>query len=62
LDEAQALASPGRCALAAGRAADAEAGLQQAREIFHRIGAAEASGVSAELDVLAGTGPVMPAR
>ena len=51
-EEAHALAGLGRCALAAGRTADAEAGLRQAREIFQRIGAAEASGVSAELDAL----------
>ena len=54
LDEAHALAGLGRCALADGRAAEAEAGLRQALEIFQRIGAAEAGDVSAELDVLSG--------
>ena len=56
-DEAHALAGLGRCALAAGRAADAEAGLRQAQEIFQRTGATEAAGVSAELDTLANAGP-----
>lgn len=56
-DEAQALAGLGRCALAAGRAADAVARLRQAREIFERIGAAEATAVAAELDGLTGPGP-----
>jgi class 3 adenylate cyclase/tetratricopeptide (TPR) repeat protein len=56
-DEAHALAGLGRCALAAGRDADAEAGLRQAREIFHRMGAAETSDVSAELNALTKTGP-----
>jgi len=56
-DEAQALAGLGRCALAAGRTVDAAAGLRQAREIFDRIGAAEATAIAAELDSLAGTGP-----
>ena len=51
-DEAHALAGLGRCALAAGRTADEAAGLRQAREIFQRIGTAEASGVSTELDTL----------
>jgi tetratricopeptide (TPR) repeat protein len=55
-DEAHALAGLGRCALAADRTADAVAGLRQAREIFHRTGAAEATGVAAELDALTGTG------
>ena len=57
-DEAQALAGLGRCALAAGRATDAVAGLRQAREIFERIGAAEATAVVAELDGLTGPGPL----
>ncbi len=56
-DEAQALAGLGRCALAAGRATDAAAGLRQAREMFERIGAAEATAVAAELDGLTGPGP-----
>ncbi len=46
------LAGLGRCALAAGRTADAQAGLRQALEIFQRIGAAEANGVAAELGAL----------
>ena len=56
-DEAHALAGLGRCALAAGRAADAEAGLRQAHEIFQRTGATEASDVSTELDALTNAGP-----
>jgi tetratricopeptide (TPR) repeat protein len=56
-DEAQALAGLGRCALAAGRTADAQAGLRQAEEIFRRIGAAEASGITAELDSFTTEGP-----
>jgi len=55
-DEAHALAGLGRCALAADRVADAEASLRQAWEIFQRIGAAEATGVAAELDALAEAG------
>ncbi len=51
-DEAQALAGLARCALAAGLTAEAEAGLRQARAIFQRIGAAEAAGLSAELDAV----------
>ena len=51
--EAHALAGLGRCAQAAGRTADAEDGLRKALAIFQRIGAAEATGVSAELDALA---------
>jgi tetratricopeptide (TPR) repeat protein len=56
-DEAHALAGLARCALAAGRTADAEAGLRQAQETFQRIGAAEASDVSAELDALITNSP-----
>ncbi len=56
-DEAHALVGLGRCALAAGRIADAAADLRQAREIFRRIGAAEATGVAAELDALTRTAP-----
>ena len=37
-DEAHALAGLGRCALAAGHAAEAEDRLRQALEIFQRIG------------------------
>jgi hypothetical protein len=55
-DEAHAQAGLGRCALAAGSIADARVGLRQAREIFQRIGAAEAAGVTAELDALARSG------
>jgi hypothetical protein len=40
-----------------GRDAGAEAGLRQAREIFHRMGAAETSDVTAELNALTKTGP-----
>jgi hypothetical protein len=52
--EAHALAGLGRCALGAGRPAEAEGTLRQALEIFQRIGAAEAAGVAAELDALPG--------
>ena len=48
-DEAHALAGLGRCALAAGRTAEAAGQLRQALEIFRRIGAAEAAEVTAEL-------------
>ena len=50
--EAHALAGQARDALAAGRTEDAEAGLRQARDIFQRIGAADAVRVAAELDAL----------
>ena len=53
-DEAHALAGLGRCDLASGHAADAETKLRQAHELFQRMGAAEAPGVAAELDALAG--------
>jgi tetratricopeptide (TPR) repeat protein len=56
LNEAHALAGLGRCALAAGRTAEAETGLRQALEIFRRIGTAEAADVRAELDALPGKG------
>jgi len=56
-DEASALAGLGRCALAAGRTAEGEAGLRQALVIFKRIGCAEAIDVSAELDAPSGHGP-----
>jgi hypothetical protein len=52
LEEGRALAGLGRCALAAGRTADAYASLKQAHEIFLRIGAAEAADLSAELRAL----------
>jgi tetratricopeptide (TPR) repeat protein/transcriptional regulator with XRE-family HTH domain len=62
-NEAHALAGLARCALAAGRAGDAAAGLQQALDIFERIGSTEAAEVSAELGAItaqagqAGLGP-----
>ena len=56
-DEAHALAGLGRCALAAGRTAEAAGQLRQALEIFRRIGAAEAAEVAAELPSL---GPSFP--
>jgi tetratricopeptide (TPR) repeat protein/transcriptional regulator with XRE-family HTH domain len=56
-DEAHALAGLGRCALAAGHATQAEILLRQALEIFHRIGAAEAPDLVAELDALTGPPP-----
>jgi tetratricopeptide (TPR) repeat protein len=52
-DEASALAGLGRCALAGGDAAQAVALLRQARDIFQRMGAAEASQVRAEVEALA---------
>jgi Tetratricopeptide repeat len=56
-NEAHALAGLGRCALAAGHAAQARAVPRQALEIFQRIGAAEAGDVSRELTALTGAGP-----
>jgi tetratricopeptide (TPR) repeat protein/transcriptional regulator with XRE-family HTH domain len=53
-NEAAALAGLGRCALALGRTAEARAHLRQALKIFQRIGAAEATHISAELDALTG--------
>ena len=58
--EARALAGLGRCALAAGHATQAETLLRQALEIFQRIGAAEAAGVSAELDAATKAQPAAP--
>jgi tetratricopeptide (TPR) repeat protein len=55
-DEAHALAGLARCALAAGRAGEAVAGLKQALEIFRRLGSAEAAEVSGELDALRSAG------
>jgi len=52
-NEAHALAGLGRCALAGGGPGDAEATLGQALEIFQRIGAADAAGVSGELAEIA---------
>jgi tetratricopeptide (TPR) repeat protein/transcriptional regulator with XRE-family HTH domain len=59
-DEAHALAGLGRCALAADDATQAGVLLQQALEIFQRIGAAEAAGVSAELETLSHSRPTPP--
>jgi DNA-binding SARP family transcriptional activator len=56
-DEACALAGLGRCALTLGRTGDAAENLRQARDIFQRIGAAEATDAAAELDSLAGPEP-----
>ena len=53
-DEAQALVGLGRCSLAAGRTGDGTAALRRGREIFERIGAAEAAAIAAELDGLTG--------
>ena len=53
-DEAHALAGLGRCALAAGQTAEAMASLQEARDIFQRMGAADTA-VAAEIDVLTET-------
>ena len=50
--EAHALAGLGRASLAAGHTADAETCLGQAQEIFQRIGAIEATSVTAELQEL----------
>jgi tetratricopeptide (TPR) repeat protein len=55
--EAEALAGLGRGALAVGHTTQAEVLLRQALEIFQRIGAAEARGLIAELDALAGPSP-----
>jgi tetratricopeptide (TPR) repeat protein/transcriptional regulator with XRE-family HTH domain len=61
-DEACTLAGLARCALAAGRTADAADGLRQAQQIFDRIGAAEAAGVAAELDALTAAAPARERR
>ena len=50
------MAGLGRCALAAGRAAEAEDRLRRAVQIFRRIGAAGAAGISYELGALIKTG------
>ena len=60
-DQAHALAGLGRCSLAAGHVVEAEDSLCQAQEIYRRIGAVEATGVSAELDELRGTSQPAPA-
>jgi tetratricopeptide (TPR) repeat protein/transcriptional regulator with XRE-family HTH domain len=49
-DEAHAQAGLARCALARGRRADAIAGLQEAYDLFHGIGATEAADIAAELN------------
>lgn len=54
-DEASALAGLGRCAIATGNAARAKILLQEAHEIFQRIGAAQTSDVLGELDALTRT-------
>jgi tetratricopeptide (TPR) repeat protein len=51
--EAHALAGLGRCAVATGQPAQAEALLRHAHEIFQRTGAADATAVLAELNALA---------
>ena len=58
--EAHALAGLGRCALAAGHTDEAADMLRQALEIFQRIDAAEAAGVSAELDAVTEAQPAAP--
>jgi hypothetical protein len=60
LTEAHALAGLGRCALADGHTDEAADMLRQALEIFRRIGAAEAAGVSAELDAATQAQPAAP--
>ena len=55
-DEAHAVAGLGRCAPAAGHAAEADDRLRQAVQIFQRIGAAGAAGISRELGALIKTG------
>jgi len=59
LEEANALAGLGRCALAAGHTAEAEERLRRALAIFQRIGSADTTVLSAELDALHGT-PIRP--
>jgi tetratricopeptide (TPR) repeat protein/transcriptional regulator with XRE-family HTH domain len=56
-DEAHALAGLARCDLASGQVSEAHAGLRRAWAIFHRIGAAAADGVAAELDALTESEP-----
>ena len=52
-DEAHALAGLGRCALTAGDTPVARDYLRQARQIFQRTGATEATGIAAELAAIA---------
>jgi hypothetical protein len=56
-DEAHALAGLGRCAVTNGHAAQAEILLQQALEIFQRIGAGEARDLLTEVNALTGPRP-----
>ena len=56
LDEARALEGLGRCALAAGRTADALAMLTEAHAIFMRMGIAEASTITALLNDISEAG------
>jgi hypothetical protein len=56
-DEAHALAGLGRCAIAAADPATARARLAQAAAIFQRIGAPEATAVTAKLTALTTAGP-----
>jgi tetratricopeptide (TPR) repeat protein len=55
-DEARALAGLGLCALAVGDTADATKNLQRAKQIFERIGAAEAASVATELEAIGADG------
>jgi len=59
-DEAHSLAGLGHCTLAAGQTTRAEALLQQALQIFQRIGAAESCDLRAELDAITGPAPECP--
>jgi tetratricopeptide (TPR) repeat protein len=59
-DQASALAGLSRCALTLGHTSDAAENMRQARDIFQRIGAAEAADVTAELDSLAWPGQDSP--
>lgn len=61
-DEACALAGVGRCDLADGRIASAQASLRQAQEIFRKIGAAEAGALAAELRALTEAEPPVDVR
>ena len=56
-DEAHALAGLGRCAIAAADLTTARAQLGRAAAIFRRIGAPEATAVTAELAALTTAGP-----
>jgi len=61
-EEAHALAGLGRCALEAGRIAEAQAHLRQALTIFQQMDAAEASILAAELDAISWPEPNDRAR